>query len=93
MLTANYEQSIPHPILSRAKVFEIPQPDIGQSLQVANRIYQLLLNDSASIKAKFTSELSHDVTYLIASLSPRKMRLALEIALGRAALAGRDKLL
>lgn len=93
VLTANYEQSIPQPILSRAKVFEIPQPDIGQSLQVANRIYQLLLNDSASIKAKFTSELSHDVTYLIASLSPRKMRLALEIALGRAALAGRDKLL
>ncbi|MES2662916.1 MAG: AAA family ATPase [Pseudomonadota bacterium] len=93
ILTANYEQSIPQPILSRAKVFEIPQPNINQSLQVANRIYQLLLNDSASIKARFTNELSHDVTCLLASLTPRKMRLALEIALGRAALAGRDKLL
>jgi ATP-dependent Lon protease len=93
VLTANYVQSIPEPILSRARVFEIPRPDLDQSVQVAHRIYKMLLDESTSLKARFIGELSDDVTHLLASLSPRKMRLAIEIAMGRAALAGRDKLL
>ena len=62
-------------------------------MQVAKRIYNILLSESKSINARFTAELSDDVTLLIASLSPRKMRLAIEIALGRAALAGRSILI
>ena len=93
VLTGNYEQLIPEPILSRVRVFEIYKPDIKQSMQVAKRIYNILLSESKSINARFTAELSDDVTLLIASLSPRKMRLAIEIALGRAALAGRSILI
>ncbi|MEQ1766099.1 MAG: AAA family ATPase, partial [Methylotenera sp.] len=38
VLTANSEQWIPEPILSRVRVFEIPKPDLNQSVQVASRI-------------------------------------------------------
>lgn len=93
VLTGNYEQFIPEPILSRVMVFEISKPDIKQSMQVAKRIYNILLNESQSFKTRFVAELADEVTLLLASMSPRKMRLAMEIALGRAALAGRDVLI
>ena len=92
-LTANYKQSIPEPILSRVQIFEIPKPDFYQSIKVATNIYMKLLNESPSIKARFMTKLSDEVTDLLASLSPRKMRFAIEMALGRAALAGRNLLL
>lgn len=93
VLTANYEQSIPEPILSRARVFEIPKPDHNQSVQVPSRIYQMLLNDCVSLKERFNSELTDEVIKRLTALSPRKMKLAIEIGLGRAALASRDKLI
>ena len=93
VLTANQKQSIPEPILSRVKVFEIPKPDLNQSIQVVSSIYQRMLNESPSIKTRFTMKLTNEVIQLLVSLSPRAMRLTLEIALGQAALAGRDLLL
>ena len=93
VLTANYKQSIPEPILSRVQIFDIPKPDLYQSMRVATNIYMKLLNESPSIKARFMTKLSDEVTDLLASLSPRKMRFAIEMALGRAALAGRNLLL
>lgn len=93
VLTANQRQSIPEPILSRVKVFEIPKPDLNQSLHVASNIYKKVLNESPSIKARFVAELADEVAHLLAILSPRKMRLSIETALGRAALAGRELLI
>jgi Cdc6-like AAA superfamily ATPase len=92
VLTANYKELIPEPILSRVRIFEIPSPDHNQAAQVAKRIYQMLLDESPSLKVRFNNELSADVTDLLASLSPRKVRLAIEIALGRAAMAKRNAL-
>ena len=93
ILTANDQRLIPEPILSRVRVFDIPNPDQHQSVQVARRIYQILLNESPSLKARFTAELSEVVISALSVLSPRKMRLAIETALGRAALAKRNNLL
>ena len=93
VLTANQRKSIPEPILSRVKIFEIPKPDLNQSIQVASNIYKKVLNESPSIKARFVAELADEVAHLLAILSPRKMRLSIETALGRAALAGRDLLI
>ena len=92
ILTANDQRWIPEPILSRVRVFEIPNPDQQQSAQVAKRIYQMLLNESPSLKARFNAELNEVVTNALSALSPRKMRLAIETALGRAALANRKRL-
>ena len=93
ILTANDHRLIPEPILSRVRVFDIPNPDQLQSAMVAKRIYQLLLTESPSLKARFSDELTEAVTDALAALSPRKMRLAIETALGRAALAKRNNLL
>ena len=93
ILTANHRHSIPEPILNRVKVFEIPKPDLNQSLHVASNIYKKVLNESPSIKARFVAELADEVANLLAILSPRKMRLSIETALGRAALARRDLLI
>ena len=93
ILTANYEQFIPEPILSRVLIFEIPSPDQNQSAQVAERIYQLLLGESNTLKTRFASTLTDEVAQLLATMTPRKMRLAIEIALGRAAVAKRTKLI
>jgi ATP-dependent Lon protease len=93
LLTANYKNLIPEPILSRVLVFEIPSPDQNQSVKVAGRIYQLLLGESNMLKTRFASTLSDEVAQLIATMTPRKMRLAIEIALGRAAVANRNKII
>ena len=93
ILTANYKQQIPEPIISRVRVFDIPKPDQAQARQIARRIYQLLINESITIKQKFSDKLSDEVSNLIADLSPRKMRLAIEVALGKAAIANRKALI
>ncbi|MFV1922220.1 MAG: AAA family ATPase [Methylotenera sp.] len=93
ILTANYKQQIPEPILSRVRVFDIPKPDQKQATQIARRIYQLLIEESINFKQRFNINLSDDVANLLADLSPRKMRLAIETALGNAAIAKRKVLI
>ena len=90
ILTANNKEWIPEPILSRVRTFEIPQPDFNQAMQVAFNIYKKLLSESPSAQARFNAELSHEVAQLLSSMSPRKMRITIETALGKAALAKRD---
>lgn len=89
ILTANYKQWLPEPILSRVRVFDIPPPTNEQSLQVAKRIYTTLRNGSAILTEKFDETLDDSVANMLATMSPRKMRIALEIAFGKAAIAGR----
>ena len=59
-------------------------------MQVAFNIYKKLLSESPSAQARFTDDLPHEVAQLLSSMSPRKMRITIEMALGRAALAKRD---
>ena len=92
VLTANYKEQIPEPILSRVRVYDIPKPDQAQAKQIARRIYQLIVNESSIIKQRFSNKLPEDVAALIADLSPRKMRLDIEVALGKAAIAKRKTL-
>ena len=93
ILTANQKDLIPEPILSRVRIFEIPKPDFNQAMQVAFNIYKKLLTESPSAQARFTDDLPHEVAQLLSMLSPRKMRITIEMALGRAALAKRDFLM
>ena len=57
---------------------------------MAFNIYKKLLSESPSAQARFTDDLPHEVAQLLSSMSPRKMRITIEMALGRAALAKRD---
>lgn len=73
--------------------YDISNPDQPQSAQVAWRIYQLLLTESPSVNNRFAGELNEVVTNVLFALSPRKMQLAIETALGSAALAKRNSLM
>jgi ATP-dependent Lon protease len=92
ILTANDIKWIPSPILSRVCIFEIPAPDQNQAMQVARRIYSNLRLSSKVLTDKFEDELEDVVANILAKLSPRQMRIGIEIAFGKAALAKRNKL-
>lgn len=93
ILTANYEESIPEAILSRVRVFKIPKPNLAQARTIAIRIYNGILNESDLLKSKFDSNLSYEVINHVAQLSPRRIKLSIETALGKAAIAKRNTLL
>lgn len=92
ILTANDKKQIPEPILSRLVVFEIQSPDKKQAANIAINIYNKLINESPSIKSRFNNGLSEDVIALLSDLSPRKMKLAIEMAFGKAAVAKKDRI-
>jgi ATP-dependent Lon protease len=92
ILTANSKESIPEAILSRVRVFKIPKPNLEQARTIAVRIYNGILNESDLLKSKFDSNLSDEVINHVAHLSPRRVKLAIETALGKAAIAKRGTL-
>lgn len=92
ILTANSEETIPEAILSRVRIFRIPKPDSHQARLITRRIYGAILSDSELLKSKFEAELCDDVIDYLINLSPRRIKLAIETGLGRAAIAKRSSL-
>lgn len=83
ILTANYKQHIPEPILPRVFLFEIPKPDLNKATQIVKRINQMLLKESSPLNQRLSDVLPDDVRNLLAALLPRKMKLSIAIALGK----------
>lgn len=90
LLTANDQNNIPEPILSRTRVFDITEPNEVQASAIAKKIYKGLLKDSKALSQKFNKNITADVIEKLISLTPRKMKLEIEMALGKAAIAKRD---
>lgn len=84
VMTSNSLSSIPRPILDRVKVFDIPAFDIDQAKQIAQRIFDSLIEE-LNVKEKFASP-PEDVLSLLGGMSARRQRQALREAIGRALL-------
>lgn len=79
------------PLLSRFERFEIPAPDRAQTAHIACGIYRRIVQ-GRPWGMQFEQELDAEAASALAGMSPRQIRIALETAFGRAALAGRNHL-
>jgi ATP-dependent Lon protease len=89
--TANDARAIPEPILNRMNVYEIEAPDYEAACRIAQSIYTEI-RDSHDWGSRFAPQLEKEVLDVLAQMSPRDMRKALNKAFGSASLAGRDAL-
>jgi ATP-dependent Lon protease len=91
LVTANDESLIPAPILSRVMVHRVRPPTKEESIVIARSIYASL----RQVKAwgqYFAAELHDEVAERLADLEPRKMKVSILAAFGRAAMAGRREI-
>jgi ATP-dependent Lon protease len=82
LFTANTLDGIPAPVLSRVVVFDVPDLTPSQAKSVAIAQYQEMLED---LKLPVVApELTQEGLTLLASESPRRQRLLLQLAIGSA---------
>lgn len=84
--TANSYDSIPEPLLSRMRRFDIPAPTAAQCAALARKIFE-------NVRTKLTVEfhpLSDEACQAAVKLTPREMEPAMREAIGNALAAGRD---
>lgn len=80
--TANDENSIPEPVLSRLEVFNIEVPDEAQSRSIIKSIYKEMLAQHPWGKY-FSEILSKDIVQYLSKLPPRNVRKLLHSACAR----------
>jgi ATP-dependent Lon protease len=88
VLTANSIEGIPHPLLNRMAVYDVPAPTPRQAAGIAQRIYQGLLK--ALNLAAFDPLMDEAVLERLAGVSPRDLRKTLLDGLGHAVADGRE---
>ena len=88
VLTANSTEGIPHPLLNRMAVYDIPAPTPGQAAGIAQRIYDALLKER---KLAFDALLDQAVLDKLAGVSPRELRKTVLDGLGYAVADGRTQ--
>ncbi|WP_323143048.1 AAA family ATPase [Massilia phyllosphaerae] len=88
VLTANSVEGIPHPLLNRMAIYEVPAPTLEQAAAIAQRMYTGLLGELNL--AAFDPRLGDVVLDKLAGVSPRDLRKTLLDALGYAVAAGRE---
>ncbi|RZJ84892.1 MAG: hypothetical protein EOO64_02525 [Massilia sp.] len=88
VLTANSVEGIPHPLLNRMAVYEVPAPTLAQAAAIAQRMYTGLLAELNL--AAFDPRLGDVVLDRLAEVSPRDLRKTLLDALGYAVAAGSE---
>jgi ATP-dependent Lon protease len=91
VLTANSTEGIPHPLLNRMAVYEVPAPTPEQAAGIAQRMYAGLLRE-LNLTA-FDPRLGDVVLDRLAGVSPRDLRKMLLDSLGYAVAAGREHVL
>jgi ATP-dependent Lon protease len=91
VLTANSTEGIPHPLLNRMAVYEVPAPTPEQAAGIVRRILAGLLQ--ALNLADFDAVPGPGVLDKLAGISPRDLRKILLDALGHAVADGRTQVL
>jgi ATP-dependent Lon protease len=89
--TANDAARIPEPILNRMNVYEIETPDADGAARIARSIYREI-REAHDWGRQFPPEPEAGVVELLARLTPREMRRAVQAAFGNAKIAGRAEL-
>ncbi|MFI8616369.1 AAA family ATPase [Acidovorax sp. NPDC077693] len=87
--TANDLGEVPAPLRSRMLVFQIAQPLPTQLNTIAREILAELIR---KMRVRFSVELPAALDRQISDMSPRSIKLAMEIAFARAVMAQRDHL-
>lgn len=87
--TANDLEEVPAPLRSRMLVFQIDQPSPSQLVTIAREI---LLELIRKMRVQFSAELPAALDRRIADMSPRSIKLSMEIAFAHAVGAGRGHL-
>ena len=87
--TANDLDEVPAPLRSRMLIFHIAQPSSTQLVSIAREI---LLELVRKMRVQFSAELPAALDHRIADMSPRSIKLSMEIAFARAVGAGREQL-
>ena len=90
LLTSNEVSSIPAPLLSRIRRFDIPSPTPEQAVTILNTIYQAVQQEVGLPVAM--DPLSPDVVTALSRLAPRRQRQILREAIGRTLYAGRREI-
>lgn len=90
--TCNDEFAIESALLTRFRVFRIPQPTRDQAVAVVRSIFSDMVQNE-SWGAAFERDIADDVIEVLAGLSPRDMRMTIENACANAAIDGRNRLL
>jgi ATP-dependent Lon protease len=88
VLTANSTEGIPHPLLNRMAVYEVPAPTHEQAAGIAQRMYAGLLRELNL--GGFDTRLGDVVFDKLAGVSPRDLRKTLLDGLGYAVADGRE---
>jgi ATP-dependent Lon protease len=91
VLTANSTEGIPHPLLNRMAVYEVPTPTPEQAAGIAQRVYGGLLRELNL--AGFEARLADAVLDKFLGVSPRELRKTLLDGLGHAVADGREQVL
>ncbi len=89
--SANSLEGMHEAIVSRFQVYEIPDPDADEALQIARSVYRGAL-EGAAWGPLFEREPSAEVLEILAAMSPRTARQALMKAFGAASLRGKSSL-
>lgn len=90
VFTANSLEGISQPLLSRLLVIQVPELTVGQARSIIQRQYRSLLISLDLLGD--APELSEDALLNLSQYSPRRQRLLLKLALGRALHEGASKL-
>lgn len=88
--TCNDVEEVPAPLRSRMLVFHITEPEADQLIAIAE---QMLGEMVRKMEVQFKAELPQALDHKIKGMSPRSIKLALEIAFARAVVAERDHLI
>lgn len=88
--TCNDAEEVPAPLRSRMLVFHITEPTADQLIVIAERI---LAEMAGKMEVPFRAELPQALDRQIKGMSPRSIKLLLEIAFARAVVAERDHLI
>lgn len=84
ILTANYLEDIPKPILSRCNVFHIEPPTPTQMYGVVRNVHRNICSDYKYLPLGMR-QLSDDVVEELSSLSPREIRKTIDAVIGKIA--------
>lgn len=90
--TCNDEFAIESALLTRFRVFRIPQPTRDQAAAVVRSIFSDMVQNE-SWGAAFDRDITDNVIKVLAGLSPRDIRMTIESACANAAIEGRNTLL
>ena len=88
--TCNELAEVPAPLQSRMLVFHINEPADDQLIAIAQQIVSEI---AKKMGVQFSADIPSALDDQLKSMSPRTLKLALEIAFARAVLVGRDHLI